>query len=77
VLQPADQNTNDLIQRLKFALKEQREVVRLIRESGHGEAVGAQKLAAQRQAAWASLRNSVVYHGDIVAPLGVKWDAQE
>lgn len=77
MLQPADQNTDDLIQRLKDALKEQREVVRLIREHDDGEAAAAEDLRTQRQVAWSSLRGSVIYHGDIVAPLDVKWDANE
>lgn len=75
MIQPANEKQEHLLQRLHEAIREQAEVTRLIREQGETQTVGSATRRAQRLAAWAKLRGTVTYHDDIVAPLGINWDA--
>ncbi|MEM9882492.1 MAG: hypothetical protein AAF800_06225 [Planctomycetota bacterium] len=77
MIHPAADEPSDLVQRLQHAIEQQREVTRLIREQAEQGHDSPAQLRARRRAAWADLRGTVTYRGDIVAPLGVKWDAAE
>ncbi|MEO1236168.1 MAG: hypothetical protein AAFX76_05200 [Planctomycetota bacterium] len=77
MIQSVENNPHELARRLQDAIREQREVTRLIRELHETPRATPDQLREQRRSSWEPLRGTVTYHGDIVAPLDVKWDAAE